>query len=112
MCVCAGEDSQQALRGYIAPIKDVLPDFGDGFLAAALQHFSYNSEQVIHALLEGALPPELKALDPHMPLQTPSQQPAGSRKADPRDSGKGVISKPCICYPVILLQGSLASRYP
>ncbi|KAL3156739.1 hypothetical protein ABBQ38_001014 [Trebouxia sp. C0009 RCD-2024] len=84
-----GEDSQQALRGYIAPIKDVLPDFGDGFLAAALQHFSYNSEQVIHALLEGALPPELKALDPHMPLQTPSQQPAGSRKADPRDSGKG-----------------------
>ncbi|KAL3132505.1 hypothetical protein ABBQ32_009050 [Trebouxia sp. C0010 RCD-2024] len=84
-----GEDSQQALRGYIAPIKDVLPDFGDGFLAAALQHFSYNSEQVIHALLEGALPPELKALDPHMPLQTLSQQPAGGRKADPRDSGKG-----------------------
>lgn len=87
----AGQDSQQALQAHIAPIKEVMPDFGDGFLAAALQHFSYNSEQVIHALLEGALPPQLQALDPHMPLQTPSQQPAGSSRADPHDKGKGKL---------------------
>lgn len=87
--MCAGQDSQQALQAYIAAIKEVMPDFGDGFLAAALQHFSYNSEQVIHALLEGALPPELQALDPHMPLQKPSQQSLGDSKADSWDKGKG-----------------------
>lgn len=92
--VCAGQDSQQAMKAHIAPIKEVLPDFGDGFLAAALQHFSYNSEQVIHALLEGALPPALKVLDPHMPLQSPSQQPAKGSKADPRGSGKGKTRMP------------------
>lgn len=88
--MCVGQDSQQALQAYIAPIKEVMPDFGDGFLAAVLQHFSYNSEQVIHALLEGALPPELQALDPHMPLQ-PRQQPLGNSKADSRDKGKGKL---------------------
>ena len=89
--MCAGQDSQQALQAYIAPIKEVMPDFGDGFLAAALQHYSYNSEQIIHALLEGALPAELQALDPHMPLQHPSQQPLGGGKADSRDKGKGKL---------------------
>ena len=87
----AGQDSQQALQAHIAPIKEVMPDFGDGFLAAALQHFSYNSEQVIHALLEGVLPPELQAFDPHMPLQS-SQQPLGDSKADSRDKGKGKLA--------------------
>ena len=58
---------------YISQIKDVMPHYGDGFLAAALQHFSYNSEQVIYCLLEGNLPTELKGLHPQMPLQPPSQ---------------------------------------
>ena len=68
-----------------------MPTYGDGFLAAALQHFSYNSEQVIHALLEGALPLELTSLDPQMPLQLPSQQARKGSKHDPRDNDKGKL---------------------
>ena len=34
-----------------------------------LQHFKANTEQVLHALLEGSLPKELQKLDPQMPLQ-------------------------------------------
>ena len=74
------------MQSYVTQIKDVLPDFGDGFLAAALQHFSYNSEQVIHALLEGGLPLELQALDPQQPLQALSQQATQKGKAAARAS--------------------------
>ena len=102
--MCVGQDGQQALQAHIAPIKEVMPDFGDGFLAAALQHFSYNSEQVIHALLEGALPPELQALDPHMPLPNPSQQPLGGGKADSRDRGKGKLPQCTYRFWKALLQ--------
>ena len=79
------------LQSYIAPIKEVMPDFGDGFLAAALQHFSYNSEQVIHALLERALPPELKVLDTQMPLQLPSQESKKGSTAALKDNDKGKL---------------------
>ena len=81
MLLFADAEGQQALQSYITQIKDVLPDYGDGFLAAALQHFSYNSEQVIHALLEGGLPPDLQALDPHQPLQAPTQAKAKGKGA-------------------------------
>lgn len=85
----ADAEGQQALQSYISQIKDVLPDFGDGFLAAALQHFSYNSEQVIHALLEGGLPPELQALNPQTPLEAPSKQPVPKGKATARSNTGG-----------------------
>ena len=47
-----------------------------------LQHFKGNTEQVLHALLEGSLPKELQKLDPQMPLQ-----PCGY--SDSRRTGKG-----------------------
>lgn len=65
-----------------------MPDYGDGFLAAALQHFSYNSEQVIHCLLEGILPPDLQGLDPKLPLQPPSQQPSRGTKGTAQPNGR------------------------
>ena len=109
--MCAGQDSQQALQAYIAPIKEVMPDFGEGFLAAALQHFSYNSEQVIHALLEAALPPELKALDPYMPLQSPSQQAAQGSKAGPQDKGKGKLPQASHLQSLHLQLGQPPTRH-
>ncbi|DBB14004.1 hypothetical protein WJX82_002006 [Trebouxia sp. C0006] len=87
----AGQQSQQALQTYIGQIKEVMPNFGDGFLAAALQHFSYNSERVIHTLLEGDLPPELKGLDPQMPL--PAAGTTGRGVAQPSSNGKTAASE-------------------
>ncbi|KAL0032304.1 hypothetical protein WJX79_003738 [Trebouxia sp. C0005] len=86
----AGQQSQQALQTYIGQIKEVMPNFGDGFLAAALQHFSCNSEQVIHTLLEGNLPPELKGLDPQMPLQAAGT--TGRGAAQPSSNGRAAAS--------------------
>ena len=91
---CAGQQSQQALQTYIGQIKEVMPNFGDGFLAAALQHFSYNSEQVIHTLLEGDLPPELKGLDPQMPLQAAGTTgTAGRGVAQPSSNGASLCGR-------------------
>lgn len=56
------------MQSHITQIKDVLPGYGDGYLAACLQHFQYNSEQVIHALLEDAEPKELQGLDVQMTM--------------------------------------------
>lgn len=70
-----------------------MPHFGDGFLAAALQHFSYNSEQVIHTLLEGNLPSELKGLDPQMPFQAPSQPAGRAGKGAAQASSNGETAR-------------------
>ena len=67
-----------AQAAQIAQIRDILPDYGPGFLAACLQHYRGNTEAVTNALLEGALPPALSSLDPHMaaaPSAVPAAQP-------------------------------------
>jgi len=99
---CAGQQSQQALQTYIGQIKEVMPNFGDGFLAAALQHFSYNSEQVIHTLLEGDLPPELKGVDPQMPL--PAAGTTGRGAAQPSSNGASLHGH-CILHCSSVCQG-------
>ena len=80
-CYAGGvADAEQASR--IAAIKDLFPDYGEGFLAACLSALGQDPERVINALLEGSLPPHLSALDPAMPIQTaPAQSANGSVKA-------------------------------
>ena len=74
---CAGRtgdvsaDAEQASR--ISAIKELFPDYGDGFLAECLSAFGQSPERVINALLEGSLPPQLSSLDPSMPLWAPPQ---------------------------------------
>eukprot|EP00210_Caulerpa_lentillifera_P007070 g6763.t1 len=52
----------------INQIKDILPDYGDGFLQCCLFEYNQDPEQVIAHLLEDSLPPNLTCLDPQMPL--------------------------------------------
>ncbi|GIL51207.1 hypothetical protein Vafri_7281, partial [Volvox africanus] len=47
----------------ISQIKDLLPDFGDGFLAACLEAMDMDPEKVINALLEDKVPPHLAKMD-------------------------------------------------
>ena len=68
-CSCADAAARQAQQAAkIGQIREVLPEYGEGFLAACLDAVGQDSERVIHQLLEGSLPPELSRLDPHMPL--------------------------------------------
>lgn len=51
------------LDSLISQVKDLLPDLGEGFILACLEHYSYDSEQVINNILEDRLAPELNQLD-------------------------------------------------
>ncbi|XP_048199218.1 activating signal cointegrator 1 complex subunit 2 isoform X2 [Perognathus longimembris pacificus] len=51
------------LDSLISQVKDLLPDLGEGFILACLEHYCYNSEQVINNILEDRLAPALSQLD-------------------------------------------------
>uniref|UniRef100_A0A9L0S441 Activating signal cointegrator 1 complex subunit 2 n=1 Tax=Equus caballus TaxID=9796 RepID=A0A9L0S441_HORSE len=51
------------LDSLISQVKDLLPDLGEGFILACLEHYSYDPEQVINNILEERLAPALSQLD-------------------------------------------------
>ncbi|XP_032771999.1 activating signal cointegrator 1 complex subunit 2 [Rattus rattus] len=51
------------LDSLISQVKDLLPDLGEGFILACLEHYNYDSERVINNILEDRLAPELSQLD-------------------------------------------------
>lgn len=51
------------LDSLISQVKDLLPDLGEGFILACLEHYAYNPEQVINNILEERLAPALSQLD-------------------------------------------------
>ncbi|XP_055389936.1 activating signal cointegrator 1 complex subunit 2 [Condylostylus longicornis] len=57
----------------ILAVKEVFPDLGDGFINRLLSRYD-NSEQVIAAILEGNLPPDLETADRKEVLIPPDPQ--------------------------------------
>ncbi|XP_059532688.1 activating signal cointegrator 1 complex subunit 2 isoform X6 [Myotis daubentonii] len=51
------------LDSLISQVKDLLPDLGEGFILACLEHCGYDPEQVINDILEERLAPALRQLD-------------------------------------------------
>ncbi|XP_006869292.1 PREDICTED: activating signal cointegrator 1 complex subunit 2 isoform X2 [Chrysochloris asiatica] len=51
------------LDSLISQVKDLLPDLGEGFILACLEHYNYAPEQVINNILEERLAPALTQLD-------------------------------------------------
>ncbi|XP_036596647.1 activating signal cointegrator 1 complex subunit 2 isoform X2 [Trichosurus vulpecula] len=51
------------LDSLISQVKDLLPDLGEGFILACLEHYGYSPEQVINNILEERLAPALSSLD-------------------------------------------------
>jgi activating signal cointegrator complex subunit 2 len=53
----------------ISQVRDLLPDYGEGFIAACLDSVQGDAERAINALLEGSLPDDVATLDPGMSFQ-------------------------------------------
>ncbi|KFO22654.1 activating signal cointegrator 1 complex subunit 2-like [Fukomys damarensis] len=51
------------LDSLISQVKDLLPDLGEGFILACLEHYHYDLEQVINNILEEKLAPALNKLN-------------------------------------------------
>ena len=54
------------LMSLISGVRDILPDFGEGFIEACLEKFAFSQELTLNALLTGDLPQEVKSLDQSM----------------------------------------------
>jgi activating signal cointegrator complex subunit 2 len=77
------------LASRIASVRDILPDFGEGFVAACLAALGGDAERVMHALLEGSLPPSVAALERGMSLDAYQRtQRGGGAAADRKGKGK------------------------
>ena len=118
--VCAAAAARQAQQAArIGLIREVLPEYGEGFLAACLDAVGQDSERVIHQLLEGSLPPELARLDPHMPLlpvpAAPPTTAASKGKGRQSAAGANTPEEPfakflfCVMWSCMLLSGPTAS---
>lgn len=61
------------LDSKIRQILDVFPDYGDGFVRKILARYDFNAENVIAAILEGNLPPDLANPDTSEPFIPPEE---------------------------------------
>ena len=55
--------SDVELDSMVSHIKDLLPDYGEGFIIKCLEELAYDVEQVLRHILEDSLPKHLKNLD-------------------------------------------------
>ncbi|XP_011866691.1 PREDICTED: activating signal cointegrator 1 complex subunit 2-like isoform X2 [Vollenhovia emeryi] len=75
---CVNDKTDFALKepanimSLIAEVKEILCDYGEGFIQLYLKHYNYNVESVINAVLEPTnLPRDLKELDKTIPYIPP-----------------------------------------
>lgn len=62
--------SEVELACLVSEVKDIFDELGEGFIEKCLEHYNYNKESVVNALLEDSLPAQLQSLDrglPHIP---------------------------------------------
>lgn len=64
-----GENDIAQLKVYIGRVKDVLSDFGDGFIACCLDVYNNDVENTMNGLLEGSLPGDLGKKDSRMTFE-------------------------------------------
>ncbi|KAL3514382.1 hypothetical protein ACH5RR_027099 [Cinchona calisaya] len=82
----ADEDSA-ILESKISQIKDLFPNYGKGFLAACLEVYNHNPEEVIQRILEGTLHKDLQSLDNSLE-QIPQRKSASSVSMSGKGKGK------------------------
>ncbi|KAJ1298311.1 hypothetical protein BS78_01G443000 [Paspalum vaginatum] len=75
------------IESKISQIRDLFPDYGKGFLAACLEAYNLNPEEVIQRILEGTLHQDLLALDTSLEEMPQAKLAATAVK----DKGKGIL---------------------
>uniref|UniRef100_A0A1Q3FE69 Putative transcription coactivator complex p100 component n=1 Tax=Culex tarsalis TaxID=7177 RepID=A0A1Q3FE69_CULTA len=65
---------EQKAEANVRKVLDVLPHLGDGYVRKLLQRYGDDPEQVVAAILEGNLPPDLAEADPSEPYIPPDQK--------------------------------------
>ena len=50
------------VQSMVSHVRELLPNYSEGFIFVCLHHFKYNEDQVVNSLLEESLPAELKTV--------------------------------------------------
>ncbi|XP_010478130.1 PREDICTED: activating signal cointegrator 1 complex subunit 2-like isoform X2 [Camelina sativa] len=82
------DGSAVVMQSKISQIKDIFPDYGNGFLAACLEAYNQNPEEVIQRILEGTLHEDLQRLDTSLETMP---QPKTAPTLRSKDKGKGKL---------------------
>ncbi|KAF3546143.1 hypothetical protein DY000_02008761 [Brassica cretica] len=82
------DENAVVMQSKISQIKDIFPEYGNGFLAACLEAYNQNPEEVIQRILEGTLHEDLQRLDTSSETM-PQPKPVPSLGS--KDKGKGKL---------------------
>ncbi|KAF8084081.1 hypothetical protein N665_0734s0008 [Sinapis alba] len=82
------DENAVVMQSKISQIKDIFPEYGNGFLAACLEAYNQNPEEVIQRILEGTLHEDLQRLDTSSETM-PQPKPAPTLGS--KDKGKGKL---------------------
>ncbi|XVF36406.1 hypothetical protein REPUB_Repub19eG0055900 [Reevesia pubescens] len=92
------DEDSAIMESKISQVKDLFPDYGKGFIAACLEVYNLNPEEVIQRILEGTLHEDLQTLDINletMPVSksasTVSRNDKGKGKLVDTDKGRGKL---------------------
>lgn len=88
------DEDAAIMESKISQIKDLFPDYGKGFLAACLEVYNQNPEEVIQRILEGTLHEELQSLDISLEQIPPPKSGVPSMTRNDKGKGKLVESEP------------------
>ncbi|KAM6581756.1 hypothetical protein CsatA_005530 [Cannabis sativa] len=83
------DEDAAIMESKISQIKDLFPDYGKGFLAACLEAYNQNPEEVIQRVLEGTLHDDLRNMDTS--LETMPIPKAAATVVGKNDKGKGKL---------------------
>ncbi|OVA10958.1 Ubiquitin system component Cue [Macleaya cordata] len=85
------DEDAAVTESKISQIKDLFPDYGSGFIAACLEVYNNNPEEVIQRILEGTLHEDLQSLDISLEKIPP---PKSASSLTRNDKGKGILVEP------------------
>lgn len=85
------DEDAAIMESKISQVKDLFPNYGKGFLAACLEVYNHNPEEVIQRILENTLHEDLQSLDTSLEtMPAPKSTMTFSRN----DKGKGKLVEP------------------
>ena len=84
------DEDTAVMESKISQIKDLFPDYGKGFLAACLEVYNQNPEEVIQRILEGTLHEDLQSLDTSLDT---IPMPKSASTVNLKDKGKGKLEE-------------------
>lgn len=84
----ATDEQTAILQSKISQIKEIFPDYGDGFLSSCLDVYNDNPEEVIQRILEGTLHPDLLHLNTSL-----QSKPNNKQSVSKNDKGKGRLDE-------------------